>query len=178
MGPVPSGNGLLPQRLDVNMSDEKTYTVEQAHYYFALDFHQKTWYLLEAKDRAPADDVRMLDYAHASLAHWRSTGTSVRLKRGEWLISHAYAVIGDGVQALKHARLCYELFESNKPEMEDIDAAFVYEAIARASAVQGEKANALKFIELAKKAGDAILEEEDRDAFFAEFNSGEWYGLK
>ena len=58
------------------MSDEKTYTVAQAHYYFAMEFHRQTWDLLEKKDRSRFEDVRMLDYAHASLAHWRTTGTA------------------------------------------------------------------------------------------------------
>ena len=160
------------------MADEKTYTVTQAHYYFAVDFHRQTWELLEKKDRSHFEDVRMLDYAHASLAHWRTAGTAVRHQRGEWLISRVFAVLGDGVQALKHAQLCYELLEGNKDEMQDFDFAFVYEAIARAYAVNGEKTEALKFLERAQKAGEAIQEQEDREVFFAELNGGEWNGVK
>ena len=160
------------------MSDEKTYTVAQAQYYFAVDFHRKTWEMLEKPGRTRFDDVRMLDYAHASLAHWRTTGTAVRQQRGEWLISRVHAVLGDGAQALKHAQLCHELLESNKDEMEDFDFAFAYEAIARAYAVNGDKADALKFIEKAQKAGEAIQELADRETFFADFNGGEWNGVK
>jgi hypothetical protein len=162
----------------VNVSDEKTYTVTQAHYYFATEFHSQTWDLLEKKDRSRFDDVRMLDYAHASLAHWRATGTAVRQQRGEWLISRVHAVLGEGVQALKHAQLCHELLEGNKDEMHDFDFAFAYEAIARAYAVNGEKTEAIRFVEKAQKAGEAIQEQEDRDVFFAEFHGGEWHGVK
>ena len=160
------------------MSEEKTYTVAQAQYYFAVDFNRKTWDLLEKKDRTRFEDVRMLDYAHASLAHWRTVGTAVRQQRGEWLVSRVHAVLGDGVQALKHAQLCHELLESNKDEMETFDFAFAYEAIARAYAVNGDRAEAMKFLERAQKAGEAIQEQEDRDAFFAELNGGEWNGVK
>lgn len=160
------------------MSEEKTYTVAQAHYFFAVDFHRQTWDLLEKPGRTRFDDVRMLDYAHASLAHWRTSGTAVRQQRGEWLVSRVHAVLGEGVQALKHAQICYELLENNRGEMESSDFAFAYEAIARAYAVNGEKAEALKFIERAQKAGEAIQEQEDRDVFFADFNGGDWHGVK
>jgi len=160
------------------MADEKTFTIAQAHYHFAVDFHRQTWELLEKKDRSHFEDVRMLDYAHASLAHWRTAGTAVRHQRGEWLISRVFAVLGDGVQALKHAQLCYELLEGNKDEMQDFDFAFVYEAIARAYAVSGDRAETMKFLERAQKAGEAIQEQEDREVFFAELNGGEWNGVK
>ncbi|PKN95165.1 MAG: hypothetical protein CVU44_00330 [Chloroflexi bacterium HGW-Chloroflexi-6] len=160
------------------MAEEKTYTVEQAHYFFALEFHTKTWELLEKAERSKAEDTHMLDFAHASLAHWRSIGTATRHKRGEWLVSRVYAVLGNGAEALKHAILSYEVFERNKNEMDDFDGAFVYEAIARAYAVSGQKTEALKFIGLAKKSAESIREKDDRDVFLAEFNSGEWYGVK
>jgi predicted Zn-dependent protease len=62
--------------------------------------------------------------------------------------------------------------------MEDSDFAFAYEAIARAYAVSGDRTEAIKFIERAQKAGEAIQEQADRDAFFADFNAGEWHGMK
>jgi tetratricopeptide (TPR) repeat protein len=161
------------------MSSEKTFTVPQAHYYFAVEFHSQTWDMLEKKERTPSENARMLDYAHASLAHWRTAaGTVVRQQRGEWLVSRVHAVLGEGEQALKHAQLCHELLESNRAEMDDFDFAFAYEAIARAYAVSGEKAEALKFLERAQKAGEAIHEQEDRDAFFAELNGGEWHDIR
>jgi tetratricopeptide (TPR) repeat protein len=160
------------------MADEKTFTIAQAHYQFAVDFHRQTWELLEKKDRSRFEDVRMLDYAHASLAHWRTAGRAARHQRGEWLVSRVHAVLGDGVQALKHAQLCYELLEGNKDEMQDFDFAFAYEAIARAYAVNGEKTEAMKFLERAQKAGEAIQEQEEREVFFTELNGGEWNGVK
>jgi len=160
------------------MTEEKTFTLSQAHYHFAVDFHGQTWDLLEKKKRTRFEDVRMLDYAHASLAHWRAAGGAVPQQRGEWLVSHVHAALGDGVHALKHAQLCFELLEGNKSEMEDFDFAFAYEAIARAYAVSGDMAGAKKFIEKAQQAGDAIKDKDDRDVFFAEFNGGEWHGAK
>lgn len=160
------------------MSEEKTFTLTQAQLHFAIDFHGKTWEMLEKKVRTPDEDERMLDYAHASLAHWRSAGAEVRHQRGEWLLARVYAVLGEGNLALKHAHRCYELLEGNKSEMADFDAAFACEAVARAYAVIGDKSGARKFIEMAKKAGEAIKEKDDRDIFFNEFNTGNWNDMK
>ena len=62
--------------------------------------------------------------------------------------------------------------------MEDFDTAFACEAVARAHAIDGDQSGAKKYIELAQQAGDAIKEKEDRDIFFAEFNGGNWNGMK
>lgn len=160
------------------MTEEKTFTLSQAHHHFAVDFHGQTWELLEKKDRNRADDARMLDYAHASLAHWRTGGGVVRQQRGEWLIARVHAVLGEGDAALKHAQACFQLLEDNKAQMDDFDFAFAYEAIARAYAVSGDAAQAKKYIDMAQKAGDAIKEKDDRDIFFNEFNGGDWHGVK
>jgi hypothetical protein len=61
--------------------------------------------------------------------------------------------------------------------MEDFDFAFAYEAIARAYAVNGDKAEAKRFIQTAQKAGEAIKEKEDKDIFFDELKGGDWNGV-
>lgn len=160
------------------MTEETTFTITQAQLHFAMDFHGKTWEMLEKKVRTPDEDDRMLDYAHASLAHWRTAGAEVRHQRGEWLVARVYAVLGEGSMALKHAHRCYELLEENKSEMADFDVAFACEAVARAHAVSGDKVGAKKYIDMARMAGEAIKEKEDRDIFFTEFNGGNWYGMK
>jgi len=108
----------------------------------------------------------------------RTAGAEVRNQRGQWLLARVYAVLGEGARALKHAQLCYEFLEGHRADMEDLDFAFVYEAIARAYAVNGDKAEANRFIQMAQKAGEAIKGKEDRDIFFNEFNGGEWSGVK
>lgn len=160
------------------MTDEKRYTESEAHYVFAVDFHTRTWNLLDQPTRTHDEDERMLDYAHASLAHWRVTGTARHHERGEWMLARVYAVLGEAELSLRHAQRCMELLEGHKEEMEDFDFAFAPEALARAHAIAGNKAYALKYIALAQQAGEAIHEEDDRNIFFQEFNGGEWNGMK
>lgn len=167
----------LPGAPDIRM-EEKTYTVSQAHHYFAVDYHSQTWELLEKPKRTLDEEERLLDYAHASLAHWRSTGTALRHQRGEWLLARVYAVLGEGRQALKHAYRCAEILHANQAEMQDFDFAFAYEAVARAHAVAGERADAERFLQKAKEAGEKIQETDDRETFFAELKSGDWNGIR
>lgn len=160
------------------MTEEKTYTLSQAGNVFAVEFHSKTWDLLDQPERSAQDNERMVDYAHASLAHWRTAGGVKHHQRGEWLLARVYSVLGEGTIAVRHALRCLALLEGNKDEMADFDFAFAYEAVARAYAVSGQKANAQKYIEMAQKAGEAIKDDEDRRIFFNEFNSGEWRGVR
>ncbi len=62
--------------------------------------------------------------------------------------------------------------------MKDFDFAFAYEAMGRAYAVNGDKVEARKFIDMAQKAGEAIKGKDDREVFFAEFNGGNWNDAK
>lgn len=160
------------------MLDEKTYTLAQAHLHFAMDFHAKTWELLDKPNRTRDEDERMVDYAHASLAHWRVAGTAARHQRGEWMLARVYTVLGNAPLAVYHANRCLEILETNSAEMKDFDYAFAYEAVARAYALSGERAVALRYLEMAQNAGNAIADEEDRKVFFDEFNSGNWSGLR
>ena len=160
------------------MTDEKQYTENEAHYLFATNFRERTWDLLDQPGRTPEDDERMLDYAHASLAHWRFIGTAVRYQRGEWMLSRVYAVLGESELAVRYARRCRALLESNKAEMEDFDFAFGAEGLARAYAIAGNRPEALKYIALAQQAGEAIASQDEREAFFKEFNGGNWNGMK
>lgn len=158
--------------------EKKTYTESEAHRQFAVQYHDKTWDLLEKKDRSRDENEMMLDYAHASLAHWRAAGTAVHHQRGEWLLARVYTILGEGDLALYHAQRCRQVLETNKDVLTDFDFAFSNEALGRAYALRGEKPESKKYIELAQKAGDAIKEKGDREAFFDEFNGGEWNGMK
>lgn len=160
------------------MAEEKHFTESEAHYMFGVNFRERTWSLLDQPTRTRDDDERMLDYAHASLAHWRFTGTAMHYQRGDWMLARVYAVLGQGELSMQYARRCQEILESAKEEMEDFDFAFSAEALARAHLLAGNRPEAQKYIELAQKAGEAIQKEEERESFFREFNSGNWNGMK
>jgi len=157
---------------------EETFTEAEAHLHFAKQYNGKIWDLLEKPERTREDDELLVDYAHASLAHWRVAGTEVHLQRGAWMLAHVYTVLSNTELALQYAERCQELTEQYKDHLSDFDFAYAHECMARAQALAGNETEAQKYIALADKAGAAIKDEEDREIFMGDFNSGEWYGVR
>ena len=160
------------------MVETKTYTVEEAHKFFAQSINGRVWELLQKPNRSPSENEEMVHAAHACTYHWKFVGTAVHQQRGEWLISHVHAVLGHGNEALRHAQRCFELTESNRDLMQDFDIAYAFEGMARAQAMLGDHILAEEFLVLAQQAGNAIADEEDKSIFMGDFDSGEWYGLR
>jgi len=160
------------------MSGEKTFTEFEAQLFFAKQFNDKTWELLDKQERTQEENELLVDYAHASLAHWRAAGTGVHLQRGAWMLARVNAVLGNTQVALQYAQRCLELTEQHKDQLSDFDFAFAYECMARTQALAGNQAEAHKYIAMADKAGAAIKDEEDRQIFFDDFNGGDWYGVR
>jgi hypothetical protein len=122
-----------------------------------VDLFNETWRLMESR----ADDMRMVNCAHASAYHW-SVAPECKpenLARGEWLVARVYTLVGRAEPALAHAEQCRELCERN--DVADWDLAFAYEALARASRVAGDAEAAHRFVELARAV--EISDPEDRE---------------
>ncbi|MDD2332512.1 MAG: hypothetical protein PHI68_07670 [Candidatus Cloacimonetes bacterium] len=134
------------------------------------------WDLLEKTDRSRDDDNRLINFAHASLFHWKQIGAPINQQRGEWIISHVYAVLGHKEAALYHAENCYEL--TVKHSFTDFDLAYAYEAMARAYALNGNREKFAEFHSQAVKAMDQISKDGDRKQFAADLDSGNWNGMK
>jgi len=161
-----------------SMEEIKTYTIDEAHHYFAKAINGRVWELLQKSNRSQAESDEMLHAAHACTYHWQFVGTAVHQQRGEWLISHVHVVLGHAKEALRHAEHCFELTESNKDLMEDFDLAYAFEGMARANAMIGDHKLAEEFYTLAQQAGNSIADVEDRSIFLGDFNDGSWYGLR
>jgi hypothetical protein len=160
------------------VNQPKVYTEAEAQRLFAIQFHGKTWELLEKPDRTRGEDELMVHSAHASCRHWLEVGTGLHHQRGEWLIARVYSVLGMADAALRHAARCLELTETYSDLMVDFDWAFAYESMARANAVAGTREEALKYIALAERAGENIADEQDREIFVGDFNGGNWGGVR
>ncbi len=123
----------------------------------AVELYNDLWPLMELEHRTPEDDARLVHEAHASLYHWSKVGTTVHQARGEWMCSRVYAVLGRAEPAMWHARRCLALAEP----LGDWDLAVAYEALARASVVEGDRVAARGFLELARTV--VIAEDDDRE---------------
>jgi hypothetical protein len=142
---------------------------KELHKKFATDLFNLTWNLLDKKGRTQDEDDKMIHAAHASRFHWGEIGTPLEFERGEWQISRVYSVLKRSEPALYHANRCLEICKKNN--IGDFDVAFAYEALARAYAVAGQKAQCKENMELALKAGQQIKKEDDRNYFLSELKT-------
>ena len=85
------------------------------HHYMGIEMNNQTWSLLEKKDRSEQDDIQMINFAKASLYHWRKSDkyTIVNEQRGKWLISRVYAILGKSDEALSYAKETLKITEDN-----------------------------------------------------------------
>lgn len=160
------------------MEEIKTFTLEESHKHFARSINARVWELLQKTSRSPDENDEMLHAAHTCTYHWKFVGNSVNQQRGQWLISHVHVVLGHANEALRHAERCFEITQSHKDLMQDFDISYAFEGIARAQAMLGDEKIAREFYDLAAQAGQAIADDEDRSIFLADFNSGDWFGLR
>jgi len=138
------------------------------HRRLGVDLFNHTWTFLERDDRTPDDDDAMLNAAHASRWHWSQASQEAKHQaRGEWQLARVYAVLGRGEPAVYHARRCIDW--CGRGGVEDWDVAFAHEALARAYRVAGDLEDAERHKRLAREAGDAIADPDDREHFDADW---------
>ena len=155
----------------MNQSNEN----QKMHQFMGVELNMQTWNLLEKKDRDEKDNKRMIYFAKASLYHWRQSSNYQPLneQRGQWLISHVFAVLNRGDEALAHANTCMDI--TINESLKDFDLGYAYESKARAYASLGQPAKMNKCFLNAKASGDKIIKDEDRKFFFSDLHSEPWY---
>ncbi|HIN97508.1 MAG TPA: hypothetical protein EYN02_06880 [Candidatus Marinimicrobia bacterium] len=151
---------------------------QKMHHYMGIEMNIQTWNLLGKEDRNEQDDARIVNFAQASLYHWRKSHKyePVNEQRGQWMLSHVYAVLGKGKEALSYAEETAKL--TKEQDLKDFDLAYSYEALARANAAAGNKKEYAKWLEKAQKAGALISGEEDKKHFIADLESAPWFECK
>jgi len=151
---------------------------QKMHHDMGIEMNIQTWNLLEKEGRNERDDARMISFAHASLYHWRKSHKykPINEQRGQWLLSHVYAVLGKSKEALSYAKKTQKLtIEQN---LKDSDRAYAYEALARANAAIGSKYESLKNLWNAQMVVNDITNEDDKNNFISVLESSPWFGVK
>jgi DNA-binding transcriptional MerR regulator len=147
---------------------EENVLEDQVRRELAATLFNRVWTLLEQDKRTEAEDAEMIHAAHASCYHWM-TFEPFRRARGEWQISHVYAVLGRTEPAQFHARNTLEICE--REGLSDFDHGFAYEALARAAAVAGDGDEAHRWIELARGAATQVTDEGDRELLLSDLET-------
>jgi hypothetical protein len=141
----------------------------EKHKSIAIELFNRTWDLIDKKNRNQAETDQMINAAHASRYHWEIAGQAVNLARGEWLISRVYALLNRSEPCLYHASRCLEITLEN--DLKDFDLAFAYEAMARATHISRNEVQSAKYLTLAEKAGVQIQDADDQNYFFSELQT-------
>jgi len=152
------------------------------HRWFGVQLNNGMWDNIESPDvgpGSPQEDREMMLYsAYASAYHWRHVGNRANAARGEHLISRMAVKIGENALAVRHARRCLELIATHPDDMEDWDAPFGHEALARALAATGDPAGGREHLSLAEQLTAEVADPADREVLEAELTREPWFGLK
>lgn len=129
------------------------------HRYFAMQSNNRAW-ALAVQDRSEAEDMEMLDAAHASAFHWNVAGDEIHRMRAGMLLAEVHALLGLGQTAFDHAERMRDFFLDR--ETPDWELAFVHAIHAHAAAIVGDADGHEASYAEAERAIEAIADPEDR----------------
>ena len=142
------------------------FDLDKAHRWFAVEFNNRAWDLVE-KDGRTADETQdMLHAAHAAAVHWKAVGTPLNQQRAENLLATVYLKAGRAEPALRHAQRCLALSEQNAAAGSEspFDRATALGCAARAHQLAGDANEAERLMALATAAAEK-LDGDDRPVF-------------
>ena len=150
------------------MKHEPTFDTAAAHRFFAADCFNRAWELIEKPERTREDDRMMVALNQASIYHWqqRLDRTDTRLSIGYWQASRIQALLGNAVEARRHAEVSLA-FADAKP----FYRGYAFEALARAEAIAGNAAQAAEYAAQARAEAERVEEQDKRELLLADVRS-------
>ena len=135
-------------------------TPDAVHRYFSVYCFNRTWDLLEKVDRTAEEDEAMLQTCMASLWHWsqRPDCTDKNKSVGAWQAARVYAVLNQPENARRYAQMALD-YSIGQPAFYQ---AYAYEALARAEASAGNRAQAEWCIEKSSELAQLVEKVEER----------------
>ena len=134
--------------------------VQSWHRRFAAGCNNRAWDL-STQVRTPAEDLEMLNVAHASAWHWGQVGTELNRMRATMLLAEVHALLGMGASALALAEAMRAYFTGR--ETPDWELAFMHTIYAHAAFAAGRLAEYREAHTQAVAAIGALAREEDRN---------------
>jgi catechol 2,3-dioxygenase-like lactoylglutathione lyase family enzyme len=130
-----------------------------AHRFFAADCYNRTWDLLDNKERSREEEEQMVALAFSSIYHWRQRPdcTDQNLAIGYWQASRVYAVIGQSENARRYGQLSLEYSQAAP----SFYTGYAYEALARAEFIAGNRAQALVYLGQARLIAAKLTDPEE-----------------
>lgn len=135
----------------------------------AVSIYNQCWTLIESP-ASPERDDDLERSAFASLYHWSKVGDAKNLAIGEWMIAHAYLVLGKWAEAERFAKRVIDLCVSNG--LQDFYLAYGYLEMARIERARGNAESAADW--LARARSVEIPDAEDREILEKDMASDGW----
>ena len=153
------------------MATAPTFDLAAAHQFFSAHCFNRSWDLIEKKDRTPAEDRQLIALAHASLWHWteREDCLPKNLLVAYWLLSRVYSVVRQAKPAQHYASLALTTAQSASVRPYFLGCA--YEAVARAAALAGDSAVFAEASREAREIAQSLEDEGDRKMLLADIDS-------
>jgi len=145
------------------MEDLTAEAVDEAtHRRLAVDLFNRSWRLLELRERTADQDDELIHVTHASCYHWREVGGARQRRIGENQCARVHAALGHAEPALRHAERCLELVRAGD-ELEDWELASAFEVLARAHLAAGNRDEAGRYAALTNDELAGIEDPDDRE---------------
>jgi hypothetical protein len=108
-----------------------------AQRWFAVEFNNEAWNIVEAPEKSSDQLERLLHLAHGAYLHWSAVGDSLNRQRALDLLAHAYATARRGALALEYAEQAWRLSEQHGDKQTPFDRAAACATMAVASSAAG-----------------------------------------
>jgi len=131
-----------------------------AHRAFATAAFNRAWELIDATDRTPEQDRRMLVLAFAARWHWGEIGTPENIVVSDWQVAHVASLAGEVSLAMTFATAAYD--GARDAELPDWLRASTAEGMARACAAGGDRAGHDRYAAEARALVATLDDPEDR----------------
>lgn len=142
------------------MANEPDFDVTAADKHFASHCFNAAWDLIDKPHRSPEEDRLLVELSQASLYHWRNRPdcTNKNLSVGYWQASRIQCLLGNAVEATRHAEACLGYCEGLEP----FYLGYAYEALARAAVVAAARDKAAQHLDKARAESSRIQDTEHR----------------
>lgn len=150
------------------MSERTQEEINQWHRYYGVVCNNRGWDLATTSSRSEAQDVEMLDAAHAAAYHWGKIGTELQKMRAITLLAEVHAQLGIGKTAVEYAQTAFEFYTNR--DTDDWETALIHSVMAHAAHAAGDSNLHATHYDLAKKGLEAIVNEKDREIIEQTFN--------
>lgn len=138
------------------------FDVPRAQRWFAVEFNNEAWELVEKPNRPPEETRRMIHLAHAAALHWSAVGEPINTERAECLLATAYAAAGRLETAALHIEFALALSENAVADETLFDRAALLACAARIFGRTSREAQGPRYAKLAKEAFDSLADADDR----------------